>query len=199
MSDAKLRAELRKARETSEWNQYLVEAQRAGILLEDVLLETQGAAIPLIQKYSTDLSKFYGDVNLKVAEWMLKAEGLPSDSMNPQIKNDILAWTYAVLEMRQKAREFIPLTWHSENRAALEKLLDSPNKIDARKLDPTTDMTVVGLYENEAEKVNELTCKLKNGHLKYAETFAAKLPSQHRFRAYVDFSIILKNKERQND
>lgn len=199
MSDERLRAALRKARETGEWMPYLVCAQRAGSRLEDVLLETQGAAIPLIQKHASDLAKFYQDVKLKVAEWMLQAEELPCESPNQQLKNDILVWTYAVLEMPQKAREFLPHIWYNDKSKGLEKLADSPNDFDARRLNPITDMTVMDHSKSEAEKVSELTHKLKSGEMEEAETFAAKLPPRHRFRAYIDFSRILKNKDYEHE
>ncbi|MBS3148775.1 hypothetical protein J4219_07875 [Candidatus Woesearchaeota archaeon] len=195
MSDERLRAEHRRGRKSGEWMQYLVAAQRAGISLEDALLETQGKAIELIQTNASDLSRFSDEVNAKIAEWMFTVEGLPCESSNPQLKNDCLVWTYAVLAMPQKAREYLPRIWYTQNQTAFEKLIASPTEEEINRLNPSTDMTVILHNSKQAEQAQTIALELKKGNMELAEKEVKTLLPVHQFRAYIDFSFILKNRE----
>lgn len=94
MSDEKLRAALRSARENGEWTPYLAEAQRAGVSFEEVLRESAGAAIPLINSQPDALHTFAKRANQQAMLWLSAAEDIAEH--DPVI----LISTYAALGIK---------------------------------------------------------------------------------------------------
>ncbi|MBS3148777.1 hypothetical protein J4219_07885 [Candidatus Woesearchaeota archaeon] len=202
MTDERLRAQLRKAKETGEWMQYLVAAQRAGISLEDALLETKGAAIELIQTHSDALYRFSDDVEAKITQWMTLAEGIPNCTYHTlNVQPELLVWTYLVLDRIDKARKHRSRWEHKElGNPSIDTFFKNPKGTFHRNSERMYNLVFHGTLRHEIQHQRRLIARnLRNGNLPLAEEFTPLLSEEDKFLTYLDLSFTLKNKEYKND
>ncbi|MBS3148770.1 hypothetical protein J4219_07845 [Candidatus Woesearchaeota archaeon] len=156
MSDERLRAQLRKAKETGEWMPYLVAVQRTGVSIEEALKESGGAAIPLIRDNPEILYVLNCKVHEQAMDWMGKAAKLPSESA-------IICATYAALGMEDAANNFLIIIpdefqQQARNQMAIDAEQNNHQEF-ANRIPGQTDSTFELRAHAAAENRNYLRAK----------------------------------------